>query len=360
MLGYEFYKILCKKKIWIIFFVCVMFRILFSMQTETVMFDGFNSNVYHYYMEKLEGKYTAEKHEWIKNEYERLNELINNEESYEEQYKKNEIDAKTFKKISDDIKSAKNRVATVEYIVLKSQYFSELEEPAEYFYDIDIADYLENMDVDIFMIVVMIVSITLIYTDDYNCGTVYLVKSSKYGTKKLFNRKLFCTMIISLICGFFFPGIEFIVKYKVLDLGNLNAGIQSLMVMKESHLHLSILQYIGLTIITRMFYTAILGIVIMLAAQVSHQDMVTYMFVLAFVYIPQFVSDYAGRVVQDMSMYQGLGAYAGYCSYHKIFGLPNVVFSGIIYGVLGMVMLYAGRRKQYFTISERKNLFVAH
>lgn len=344
MLGNEFYKILSKKKLWIIFIICIILKILFSIQMETVMFDGFNSKVYRYYIDKLEGTYTTEKHEWIAEEYGRLEKLINDEDIYEEQYKKNEIDAKEFKSLSDDIKSAKNRIATVEYLLEKSEYYAGLNGQAEYFYDIEVADYLENMDVDIFLIAVMIVIITLIFTDDYYCGTVYLVKSSEYGTKKLFHMKLICTLIISVFCGVLFPCIEFLTKYKVFDLGNLNAGIQSLACMKDSNLSLSILHYIGLTIITRMFYAVIMGIIIMYIAQVSHQNIVTYVVILAFVYIPEFVYHFVDRLIQDISLCQGLGAYEGYCNYHEFIGLPNMLVSMMVYAVLGIIMVNLGGR----------------
>ena len=63
---------------------------------------------------QLEGEYTKKKHDFIVSEYNRFQELLENEHEYVEKFENDKIDAKEYKVISDDIKSAKNRQKTVE------------------------------------------------------------------------------------------------------------------------------------------------------------------------------------------------------------------------------------------------------
>ena len=344
MLKLEFYKLFCKKKILIVLLVGIAAEIFLSMQSRSVMFEGFNPKVYRYYMEELQGEYTVEKQTWIEQEYERLQNLISDEEMYEAQYKRNEIGAEAYRKVSGDIKTAKNRIRTVEYIVEKSGYYSGVDGTPEYFYDIGIKDYIENMKMDVIMLVILIIMIAPVFTEDHSCGTVPMIRSSKYGTGRLYYNRLTVVLTISAGIGFLFPVLEFVTKYVKFDLGNLNADIRSLMVMENSNLDMSIIQYLFLTMATRAFFAVVFGVFVMWVAVLSHRNIVTYVVTLGAVYIPYFLYSYMNRGMQDLMLCKGLGGFDNFKEYHVMAGIPDAWFGGVVYGMLaGGVIWSCGR-----------------
>lgn len=330
----EWYKILCKKKIWVIFLVCLVLKCIFSTQMETVMFQDYNGTVYRHYIEKVEGPYTPEKHQWLISELEKYQERVKNKTFYEEQYQTDAISAEEFSVISDEIKSAKNRIPNLNYLLEKSEYLKNLGDEAEYFYDIAVMDYVEHMDIDLFMLLVLIIVITLIFTEDYTSGTVLLVKSSANGKGKLFYCRFGCAVLCSAVCGVVFPIAEFIVKYIAFDLGNLQADVKNLMIMESCNLSMSIGQYIILTVVIRMLYAIVFGMLVMLLAQVTHQNVATYIVALGLVYLPEFLYPHLGTYGQLFSLGRGLGAYRVFVPYSEVFGIPGTLVSGLFWCLL--------------------------
>lgn len=339
MLKYEFFKVFSNKKNYIIIAICLILKIAFSMQMDIDMPEGFNAEVYRYYSEQLEGEYTKEKHDFIVSEYNRFQELLENEQVYIEEFKSDKIDAKEYKVISDDIKSAKNRLKTVEYIVQKSEYYEKQDEQVEYFFDIYHIDYVSNMNVDIFLIIVMLVLITSIYTDDHYSGTVTMIRSSQNGRKKLFINRLICNISISAFFSLLFSIIEFMVKYFKLGMSHMDASIKSLLIMENMEYNLSIGQYVLATIALRCFFAVIVGIIIMFIAEKVHTNMGTYLIVLALIFLPEFIYESLGVVIRDLTLAQGLGVYRCFNNYHTVCGVPNIIFSVLVYVIIGNVLL---------------------
>lgn len=339
MLKYEFFKVFSNKKNFIIIAICLILKIAFSMQMDIDMPEGFNAEVYRYYSEQLEGEYTKKKHDFIVSEYNRFQELLENEHEYVEKFENDKIDAKEYKVISDDIKSAKNRLKTVEYIVQKSEYYEKQDEQVEYFFDIYHIDYVSNMKVDIFLIIVMLVMITSIYTDDYYSGTVTMIRSSQNGRKKLFINRLICNISISAFFSLLLSIIEFMVKYFKFGMSHMDASIKSLLIMENMEYNLTIGQYVLATIALRCFFAVIVGLIIMFIAEKIHTNMGTYLIVLALIFLPEFIYESLGVVIRDLTLAQGLGVYRCFNNYHTVCGVPNIIFSILMYMIIGNVLL---------------------
>lgn len=339
MLKYEFFKVFSNKKNFIIIAICLILKIAFSMQMDIDMPEGFNAEVYRYYSEQLEGEYTKKKHDFIVSEYNKFQELLENEHEYVEKFENDKIDAKEYKVISDDIKSAKNRLKTVEYIVQKSEYYEKQDEQVEYFFDIYHIDYVSNMKVDIFLIIVMLVLITSIYTDDYYSGTVTMIRSSQNGRKKLFINRLICNISISAFFSLLFSIIEYMVKYFKFGMSHMGASIKSLLIMENMEYNLTIGQYVLAAIALRCFFAVIVGIIIMFIAEKVHTNMGTYLIVLALIFLPEFIYESLGVVIRDLTLAQGLGVYRCFNNYHTVCGVPNIIFSVLVYMIIGNVLL---------------------
>lgn len=339
MLKMELYRIFSRKKIYLFLLVGMICEIFLSLQVKTVMFEGFNSTVYRYYINQLKGNYTAEKHSKVENEYERLTNLIANEEEYERQYFAGELSAEEYRNISNDVKSAKSRIVTVEYILRKTEYYSVCEGKPEYFYDIGISDYVRNMSVDVVLIVILILVVVPIFTEDYYSGTVAMIRSSANGRRKLYLCRLKMTMLLSATLGILFYLTEFLTKYIRFDLGNMGADIRSLDCMQFSQLDVTVGEYILFTILIRTLYTVMSGVVIMLIANRIHSNIGAYAAGIGMIMIPYYLYPYMPKWMQEISLCKGLGAYSMFNAYDEIIGIPIVVFCGMTHCVLLSILI---------------------
>lgn len=345
MFKMELYKLFSKKRIFLILLTGIVLEVILSMQMKNTMFEGFNSTVYKYYMEQLEGEYTGEKQAWVEKEYNRLKDLTDNEEEYERQYRENEIGADEYRTIVNDVKSAKSRIYTMEYILEKSNYYAEADGNPSYYYDIEISDYIQNMNIDVILVVILMLMILPVFTEDYSAGTIYMVESSKYGKRRLFYCRLKITIMLSAVLGFVFPVTEFITKYIRFDLGDLTADISSLMVMGSSGIHMSVGGYLCLTLVIRIFYTVVLGMVSMWVASRIHNNIAVFAVISAIVFIPFFINQYIPVLARHLLICSGLGIYGVFNTYHTVCGIRTIYFSMIIYCILIMGIVYDLHRK---------------
>lgn len=105
------------------------------------------------------------------------------------------------------------------------------------------------MRFNVIPIIVILLIVVPMYTDDIYAGTLAMIKSSKNGRMILLKSRLNISLLISLLICILFAFVEFVTKYIIFDLGNLNAGVESLMIERTMHLpyiisDLSIWQFI--------------------------------------------------------------------------------------------------------------------
>ncbi len=345
MLKLELYRIFGRKRTFLFLLTGLLLETVFSLRIKTVMFDGFDDDVYRYYISRLEGAYTKEKQEWIEAEYERMTERIANADEYERQYFAGEMDAEEYRRLSDEVKSAGNREKTVGYLLEKTQYYSGCKGNPEYFYDIAISDYIENMSMDFVLIFVLILLILPVFHEDYEAGTVLMVRSCAYGREKLYLYRMGAAGLVSLLTGFLFYLTEFFTKAARFDLGNLNADVKSLLNMSQSGLDLTIGEYLLLTVLIRTIYTGMAGIVIMLIANMLHSSIGAFAVSAACLFLPYFLCRYLPVWLQDLSLCSGLGAYRLFSAAHKTAGFPPAAACAAVHAIVFVPLILYQRRK---------------
>lgn len=270
----EIYKIFSKKYIFLISIVGLMLQMVISGQLRTTMFEGYHKSVYQHYMSKLDGRYSDGKKDYVYGEYEKYQDLLNNEEKYEKDYSAGRIGAEEYRILSDEIKTAKYRIKTLEYIVEKTDYYNHSARTAEYFYDTEIKDYIENLHLNIIAIIVILLIVIPMYTEDYYSGTIPMIRSSKNGRKELFSVRFMLTVMISCITYAVFSITEFLTRDILFNLGNMRAGLESLMMDRflewpEYITNLPILKIIVLLYLIYMLAAVILGIVGLIVSKLS-------------------------------------------------------------------------------------------
>ncbi len=206
------------------------------------------------------------------------------------------------------------------------------------------------MGLDLFVILLITVIVVHIFTEDYQCGTDSMVNTSKYGRLNIFLSRLSCTIIISTILGLTFPIIELIVKMKMFDLGNLNADIRCLSSMRNSSLSLSIINYLVLSIFTRILAANILGIIIIGITQFIHKSMSCYVISIGIAYLPYLIFDKVSKYINVISLCKGFSTYTGFKRPQKIFDLHGMVIWLIVYLLLCYIIIGA----KLFSLKEQK------
>lgn len=129
------------------------------------------------------------------------------------------------------------------------------------------------MRFNVIPIIVILLIVVPMYTDDIYAGTLAMIKSSN-GRMILLKSRLNISLLISLLICILFAFIEFVTKYIIFDLGNLNAGVESLMIERTMHLpyiisDLSIWQFIVLLYLFYLIISVMISIIGLLVSKIS-------------------------------------------------------------------------------------------
>ena len=356
---YECMKIFGNIKIVAVLLLLFILNIIISMQNKTVMFEGYKSDVYKYYMDILEGAYTKEKHDYVMEEYERMKSHIANEGLYDEQYKKNQISSKEYRELSSAADLAKNRLKTFEYIVMKTEYYAQCEKTPSYFYDVDIEDYIVNMSANIPLLLSLILIIATLFNEDYVANTVHMIRSSKYGKERLYFRRIYLTVVLSVSFSVVFYVGEFAVKYFYMDLGIINSNACSLIGMSKAGLgslnslaglngfsgvgetcfNGTILEYIVISFVIRTVYIVLIALFISSIASFTHKYIATFAVSLGIVYLPSVITE------SIFTLRKGLEVYPVFAYNQNIHGVPDVMVAVVAYAVVAIVLMGGPGRK---------------
>ncbi len=265
----EFVKLLSQKKLSIFFIVGLMIEILLACQVRTIMPEGFRDSVYRYYLGNIKGKYSAEKKQYLESEYRRFQDLLQNQDEYERQYSAGAMEGTNYREILNEIKSAEYRMATLEYLMQKAEYYENRDIPADFFYDIVLGDYVEHLGTDYVALILIFLLVFPIYMDDYFAGTTAMIRSSKNGQRKLFLNRIQVTVCVSAMTSIVYSVAEFMTKYIRFDIGNLKAATGSLMIektaaMTQRMICMPAVEYISIIALYRIVIAIIFGMIVLL------------------------------------------------------------------------------------------------
>ena len=337
MFLFELYKAVRKKEFAMIFLVGIVIVILMATQNNKIIPSKVRINVYKNYIKQIEGEYTQEKHDWLLSERERFEEAIDHKDEYEEKYHNREIEPDVYRELLDTVREAEAKKDTLDYLIQKSEYLGVLHQVSDkssYFYDLDINDYVENMGIDLMVILLVTVCVVHIFSEDFSCGTYFMVRSSRDGRRRLYGARLLCTLLLSALIGTVFPVIELITKCKTYDMGNLGADIRCLSAMRESSLKMTIEHYLLLCIGTRIAATVFLAVIVMGITQLVKNIISDYVIAVGLVYLPYIMMEELHKFGKVFSLYRGLAVYQGYRSPVHVFGLHGMCLWLAFYSIV--------------------------
>lgn len=134
-----------------------------------------------------------------------------------------------------------------------------------------------------------------------------MIKSSKNGRMILLKSRLNISLLISLLICILFAFIEFVTKYIIFDLGNLNAGVESLMIERTMHLpyiisDLSIWQFIVLLYLFYLIISVMISIIGLLVSKISRGNIEAFSIMSVIIVGVSYILNISWLVCNDFSI----------------------------------------------------------
>ena len=186
-----------------------------------------NKEIYKEYLVNLEGKANAEKAEFIHNELEKVNAVIEQEDEKEEQYLSDEISAENYKVYLKELKIAEGKVKTLIFLDQKASSFDLMEESnVGYFYELDVQRYLHQTIWNPFLLAVLVIFCFSVCLEDRIIGIESMIQTSKYGRWKLIRTRMAVAAIIALVVALIMGVLEWKIILRTLpnDVWNLRVS----------------------------------------------------------------------------------------------------------------------------------------
>lgn len=166
----------------------------------------FSLSIYKIYMLRLQGEFTEEKYSEIKALYDSYSELLASHEQIELDYQNGKITLEEFSDHNLKYHKAFAEHKTVEYILQKSDYYSDIGGECVYFYDTDWEDFIAGTKFDFIVAFSVIFLIISVFCTEYQTNSRTSVFTSSNGQGKLCAQKLILSgaagLVVSILLFF--------------------------------------------------------------------------------------------------------------------------------------------------------------
>lgn len=209
--GWEVYKVLISKRL--IYFVAFLIIIyLFISYNENKPIVSYSNNAYLEFNEILHGEVTTEKEKWIKNERQRLNEIITDYSRIKEDYLTHKISTEDYMEAYDQYNIAVSRSAELSVIEERYNYLTGVKNTKNidgwFLYDTG-WQLLLFKDFDIILFACLLLLFGGLFSDEYSENKfVNILRSCKNGRGKLFNAKMLTVFSLTSALFVIFKGTE--------------------------------------------------------------------------------------------------------------------------------------------------------
>ena len=200
LLGFELKKLL--GLINIAAFILLMAIKPLSGMMYTLAPTEYSKDIYHEYLDELYGAPTAEKEQYILDEKERRDDILSIYEDMILAYERGEITAEEYKAYDEEYTRAKAQQPAFDKVYQKYQYYLTLsgtEKKPQYFYDLEIIEYINGFGADVMFILFLTVFGLRFWGSDRTGGMSLAVMSSKYGRQYRDNLRIAALLIVSTV-----------------------------------------------------------------------------------------------------------------------------------------------------------------
>lgn len=348
----EIFKLEAKKSIFTkkLFFMLIVFLSLKIAYTSIFQASdnyNFDKVIYKEYMEILEGPHTEEKCKYIQEEIEKQNQLIEKEDEYSAKYRIGDIGTDEYRNIKSQIEKASKRLEVLEVINNKANYFENSYNKGEYFYDLDIKNYFENISIDLFALVFAIYIIAVIFLSDYVAKTNVLVSTSTLGREKLVHVRLTLSIICIMVVSIAFQATEYITKFVTGDFTHLDAPVKSIEVMAMCIKDMTIKEFLINMFIVRMLFLLGISLIGICIAIYAKNSISLFVIVLGFVVMPTFFYYKVPSLINAILPTLGYNGKELYTYSEKVLGVRfdiATIISIIIIATVSLILINRKKR----------------
>ena len=266
--SWEIQKILGKSSVIIIILGCFLLKLLISNTTYSPN-SSYSEDIYYKYMTVLAGELTDEKKLYISTERDNINNILLQYSDYQEKYSNGFIsydEYEAFLTLYSEAYEKNVPLSRIEQHLYYSIEQSYLNRESWFVYDTGWNKlFTANFDWLLYLLQLILFSNVFMieHTSKSSSGAFYnILRTTKNGRHKSFNRKLCSTVILSLALYTLFSLIDIYNIFSNFDLPLAEAPLYSLSFMSESIFDVSIGIYFVLYVIAKLFANIIYSLLI--------------------------------------------------------------------------------------------------
>jgi len=251
---------------------------------------------YREYINRLEGKISKEKADYVVKEKKFIQDTISNEENMLTFYNDNKINSRDYQKYLDDDFYANEHSSAIDKQKKKGiQSFFVYDTYWNYFFDMKVITVIQ-------MLLVIFIILDLSHKE-YTSGMKLMTDTYYNGRVKLVNTKIAGSIICSCTISVLFSIAQMIFYFATYDMSGKSAPIQSISKFENFPVKMSIMTFVILICAIRIVTLGILGMVVYLTSFIFKNSMVAYIICGGIVILPMLFANIS-KVVLNISIYE--------------------------------------------------------
>ena len=268
MLGFEIKKYIFNKVIIFVILGFVLMKCLISFLSLKIDVP-YGINLYKGYMERWDGVLTETKAAQIEAENERLSTIMQVFNEKQEQYINGEIEFEEFNEYTEEYNLSHSQKQAFEPVYAKYLYFTEADDRVEFFYDLEIIEFIELFRTDFALVLLLCFVINIVYDLESRSDISIIIRSLPEGRHKFQRNKIIVALSFTLIITLIFCGIDiglYSYKYSFAEWGR---TIHSIQAYSGFPVNTDIFSSVILIIAAKIVYSVIIAGVTILVSRIT-------------------------------------------------------------------------------------------
>lgn len=338
LISSEIYKLLINRKKWLLIIVAIIGKCVFAVFTMHLNI-GFSADVYRDYINILSETDEEDRGEYIQKESGRLEEIISAKAQTEENYHNDDISLDEFKAYMNKYYDAEQRQPAFAAIIEKYQRYSEL--PPEthiYYYDLDFEMLFGYLGFDYFLFLLAVIIIVPCFCSEYSYGIYSLISVTENGKGELYSAKITAAIFVMIIISIMFYTTDFAIYGIKFGFENCEMPIQTVRCTLLDFPALSIIQYLVLHTLIKLFFCICLVTVICLLSVLLKSAILTAFAIAATVLMPWLLNPLLPQWINRITVGAGLSGTLLTCPENVLCAVLTIVSHLIITVTFGCIL----------------------
>lgn len=245
--SYEFRKLVNWKSIAI--FVIAIYMVVSNTTNRFRPTTNITDRLYKSYMETLQGEWTQEKSDYIREENTRIIKITASYDKMLQQYKSKQISSNEFNKYLKEYYAAPAYSSALEKVAKQENYIKENDYEPYFIYDTGWQIFLLT-DYNIYITVLIILISAISFGNEHTSGFVSILRSTKKGRQTTFINKYAIVLICSFILSLFIIILQLSIALKNVSLPLWSAPVISIKPFILLNSEISLLSFVIIRSVT--------------------------------------------------------------------------------------------------------------